>query len=134
MFRMNPIVWFAILGVAAPSALGQDLDLSWNTIDGGGRTSVSGSLSLSGTIGQPDAGQMTAAMPGHSFTLLGGFWTPCPGDLNGDRRIGLTDLTILLAHFGVASGARPEDGDLDRNGQVNLVDLTHFLARFGEGC
>jgi hypothetical protein len=47
-------------------------DLSWYTIAGGGATfSMSGSYSLGGTIGQPDAGMMSTG----SYTLLGGFWS-----------------------------------------------------------
>ena len=50
-------------------ALGQ-YSIDWFTIDGGGGTSTNGVYSLSGTIGQPDAGRMS----GGSFTLEGGFW------------------------------------------------------------
>jgi hypothetical protein len=52
---------------------GGSYDLSWNTIDGGGAMdSASGTFSLSGTVGQPEAG---APMIGGSFELTGGFWT-----------------------------------------------------------
>ena len=43
--------------------------IPWHTISGGG-TSTNGPYSVSGTIGQPDAGAMT----GGGFTLQGGFW------------------------------------------------------------
>ena len=41
-----------------------------STIAGGGGTSTNGPYSLSGTIGQPDAGRMS----GGNFSLTGGFW------------------------------------------------------------
>ena len=44
--------------------------IDWSTIDGGGGTSTGGVFSVSGTIGQPDAG----AMSGGNYTLEGGFW------------------------------------------------------------
>jgi hypothetical protein len=44
--------------------------MDWFTIDGGGGTSTGGVYSVSGTIGQPDAGPMS----GGNFTLEGGFW------------------------------------------------------------
>ena len=44
--------------------------VDWYTIDGGGGTSKGAVYSVSGTIGQPDAGHMT----GGNFTLDGGFW------------------------------------------------------------
>lgn len=58
-------------------------DLNWYTIDGGGAMfSSSGGYELSGTIGQPDAGQ---PMTGGEYTLTGGFWPGVgalsPGDL-----------------------------------------------------
>jgi hypothetical protein len=40
------------------------------TVDGGGGTSAGGGYSVTGTVGQPDAGIMS----GGSFTLAGGFW------------------------------------------------------------
>ena len=47
-----------------------DYYLDWQTIDGGGGTSTGGVYSVTGTIGQPDAG----AMSGGNYTLQGGFW------------------------------------------------------------
>jgi hypothetical protein len=47
-------------------------DISWYTVDGGGAQDLSGgSYSLSGTIGQPDAG----ALSGGAYSLNGGFWS-----------------------------------------------------------
>jgi len=45
--------------------------IDWSTSDGGGGTSTGGVYSVSGTIGQPDAG----AMSGGNYTLQGGFWS-----------------------------------------------------------
>ncbi len=56
---------------AAISAPAQNYSIDWFTIDGGGGTSSGGVYSLSGTIGQPDAG---ATMTGGQYTLVGGFW------------------------------------------------------------
>ena len=59
---------------------------------------------------------------------------PCPGDLDGDRAVSLTDLAILLANFGVGSGATRAQGDLNGDGAVNLTDLASLLASFGSSC
>lgn len=67
-----------------------------------------------------------------TFMLTG--QQPCPGDLNHDHQVGLSDLTILLAHFGVSGTAGGDDGDLDGDHDVDLSDLTAFLARFGSTC
>jgi hypothetical protein len=58
-----------MLGSAAWS-FAQPYSIDWFTIDGGGGTSTGGVYSVSGTIGQPDAGRMS----GGTFTLDGGFW------------------------------------------------------------
>ncbi len=58
---------------------------------------------------------------------------PCVGDLDGDRQVGLTDLSILLSNFGT-SGATPETGDLDGDGDVDLADLSTLLNVFGQSC
>lgn len=48
-----------------------DSRLTWNTIDSGGAMNASGGTdTLSGTIGQPDAGVLS----GGTYTLIGGFW------------------------------------------------------------
>jgi len=52
--------------------------IDWFAIDGGGGTSTGGVFAVSGTIGQPDAGEMS----GGNYSLAGGFWgasqTPPP--------------------------------------------------------
>ena len=64
----------SILGVfslaTVLSASAQTYSIDWYTIDGGGGTSSGGPYTLSGTIGQPDAGLHT----GGGYTLVGGFW------------------------------------------------------------
>ena len=52
------------------SAIAQSYSIDWFTIDGGGGTSTGGVYTVSGTIGQPDAGHMS----GGNFTIDGGFW------------------------------------------------------------
>lgn len=58
----------------------------------------------------------------------------CPGDLNGDGTVDLSDLTALLAHFGTQSGGTLADGDVDGDGDVDLADLTFLLGQFGQTC
>lgn len=56
--------------VFTTSAQAQNYAIGWFTIDGGGGTSTGGVFSISGTIGQPDAGVMS----GGQYSLNGGFW------------------------------------------------------------
>jgi hypothetical protein len=48
-----------------------EYSIGWHTIGGGGGTSAGGVYSVTGTIGQPDAG---GQMTGGAFSLTGGFW------------------------------------------------------------
>jgi hypothetical protein len=61
-----------VLGLTSPVlAETNDYDLSWWTVDSGGVTgSTSGSYTLSGTAGQPDAGSLSSG----DYDLAGGFW------------------------------------------------------------
>lgn len=58
----------------------------------------------------------------------------CPPDVNGDRRIDLVDLAILLTNFGLATGATQPMGDIDFDGDVDLTDLATLLTQFGTSC
>lgn len=76
---MNRITLIVLLTVV-PSASAQSggtYDLSWNSVDGGGGTSVGGTFALHGSVGQPDAGDLA----GGTFTLSGGFWAVAASDV-----------------------------------------------------
>ncbi|MBU0616107.1 MAG: S8 family serine peptidase, partial [Planctomycetes bacterium] len=66
--------------------------------------------------------------------VLAALESACPGDLDGDNDIDLSDLSQLLAHYGTTSGASYEDGDLDHDGDVDLNDLAGLLAVYGTPC
>jgi hypothetical protein len=53
-------------------ALAQNYNISWYKVSGGGGTSTGGVYTVSGTIGQHDAG---GAMVGGQYSLTGGFWS-----------------------------------------------------------
>jgi hypothetical protein len=50
----------------------QALVIDWHQLSGGGGSSAGGNFSVSGTIGQPDAG---STMSGGNFSLTGGYWS-----------------------------------------------------------
>ena len=62
---------FLICCGVAGDALAQ-YSIDWYKIAGGGGTSTGGVYSVSGAIGQPDAG---GAMTGGNYSLTGGFWS-----------------------------------------------------------
>src|SRR5260370_24769432 len=65
---------FAILAGLLVSSLvlahAQNYDISWYKIAGGGGSSTGGVYTVSGTIGQPDAGHLL----GGSYTIDRGYW------------------------------------------------------------
>jgi hypothetical protein len=67
---MKQFLRFWLLFLIPLCAAAQQYKIDWYTIDGGGGTSSGGQYTLSGTIGQPDAGRLA----GGSFVIEGGFW------------------------------------------------------------
>ena len=57
----------------------------------------------------------------------------CPGDLNGDYVVDLSDLAQLLGHYG-ATGVPYSSGDLDGDRDVDLGDLAELLSLYGMVC
>jgi hypothetical protein len=70
VFYVRPFFPLALLLLSLTKVHAQ-YSIDWFTVDGGGGTSTGGVYSVSGSIGQPDAGMMS----GGSFTLQGGFWS-----------------------------------------------------------
>ena len=60
------------LSLLAPDLHAQQYSIGWYKISGGGGTSSNGQYSVTGTIGQHDAG---TAMTGANYSLTGGFWS-----------------------------------------------------------
>ena len=54
-----------------------------------------------------------------------------PGDANGDGRVDVNDLTIVLSNFG-RSGMTWSQGEFTGDGTVDVNDLTIVLAHFGQ--
>ena len=62
-----------LLGCLLPTiGFAQQYSIDWHKIAGGGGTSSNGVYSVSGTIGQHDAG---GAMSGGQYSVTGGFWS-----------------------------------------------------------
>lgn len=60
-----------VVALGALNVCAQSYSIDWFTIDGGGGTSTGGVYSVSGTIGQPDAG---GPMTNGQYSVTGGFW------------------------------------------------------------
>ncbi len=139
MTRNATAVCILTMFILACTALGQ-YQISWYTVDGGGGHSAGGDFSLSGTIGQHDAGPSAGAMSGGACTLIGGFWPAavlvchCPGDMNGDGikdALDIQQFTACLIGGGACSCA-----DVDKITGVTIDDVAAFVADLiaGDSC
>jgi hypothetical protein len=131
MTRTALFVLFTSFPFANASA--QPFAIEKSVIAGGGGTSAGGSFSLSGTIGQHDAG---IPMTGGNFTLTGGFWAgdESPGtrlcaDQNEDGQVTPTDFTAWIANF----NANDLRADTNQDGLVTPTDFTAWIAAFNQG-
>jgi hypothetical protein len=68
---MKNIILFLCLLVPGIS-FAQNYSIDWYKVAGGGGTSTGGVYSVSGTIGQHDAGE---PMTGGNYSVTGGFWS-----------------------------------------------------------
>jgi hypothetical protein len=60
------------LGWLTPDLIAQNYTIDFHKIAGGGGTSSGGPFSVSGSIGQPDAG---GQMSGGGYSVTGGYWS-----------------------------------------------------------
>ncbi len=103
--------------LAAP---GQQYSVDWFKVSGGGGTSTIGQYSLSGAIGQHDAG---GPMTGGNFSLTGGFWA-----LFAVQTPGAPVLTIMLTSTTTAMVYWPSPSTGFNLQQNTNLATTNWLA------
>ena len=111
----------AVLAFAAVSAQAQtNYTVDWFTIDGGGGVSTGGTYTVTGTIGQPDAG----AMSGGQYSITGGFWAL----IAAVQTPGLPNLAIRYAtpNSVVVSWASTPASTLITNANLNTTNWVAY--------
>ncbi len=120
-------ILMALLIVSAGVAAADDLVIDWYTVDGGGEMRSSGGIfELSGTIGQPDAGEMQ----GEPYSLSGGFWAAppcwCLADMNNDGlRNGEDIQTFVDCMTGGVSDCAC--ADIETDSVLDIADVAMFV-------
>ncbi len=131
MCKARKTAQLAMLLTLLPLAVapGQNYQIDWHSIDGGGvMFSTGGNFELGGTIGQADAGLMT----GGNFELSGGFWggavpqCACLGDMNSDGDRNGADIAAFVGC--VIQGGSCVCADVNGMNGVTLADVTVFVA------
>ena len=130
-YRWRSFIWCATVAFLGCLVAAQEFEVSRSTIDGGGvMQSTGGSFELSGTIGQPDAGQMS----GGSLELTGGFWFAIPpADCDEDGLVNLLDAEHFVSCMdgpGVAPGSACRCFDIHQNSRVDLSDFAFLQTGF----
>ena len=118
------LIFLSLLTSAA--AFAQPFSVDWYKIADGGGTSTGGVFSVSGTIGQSDAGKMS----GGSFTVDGGFW----GIIAVVQTPGAPLLTLTRTGTNVViSWPSPSTGFvLQQNSVINNTNWTNFGGVVGD--
>ena len=114
-------------------------DMAWTTVDcGGGLLAGDGALQIEGTVGQSDAGELSAG----PLAMAGGYWsivvTPATCYANCDASttpplLNVLDFNCFLNHFAASDGYANCDGSTIPPA-LNVLDFNCFLNRFSNGC
>jgi hypothetical protein len=95
-------------------------------------TSVSASTAYSYQVTSINSIGESAKSPPLSITTPagGGGGTGVPGDVTGDGHVTITDLSVLLSHYG-QSGQTLSTGDCNGDSRVTILDLSILLTNYG---
>jgi hypothetical protein len=124
----------AAAAIASP-ALAQ-LRVSWWSVDGGADRSSGSGLTVTGTIGQPDAGMCS----GGGLTVSGGAWPggahACYPNCDGSTTspvLNVLDFACFLNRFAAADLWANCDNSTTPP-VLNVLDFACFLNNFAAGC
>ncbi|MGO8836101.1 MAG: hypothetical protein ACLQAH_18735 [Limisphaerales bacterium] len=103
------------MGLLFPAfGFAQQYSIDWYKVAGGGGTSTGGTYTVSGTIGQPDAG---GAMSGGQYSVTGGFWSL----ISVVQTPGLPNLTITFVGPDSVVVSWPDTGSYTLQENSNLA-------------
>ncbi len=122
---------------SAPCSAHAQFSIVAFALDGGGGASAAGTFSVTGTVGQLDAGQMS----GGTFAVLGGFWNatavaPCYANCDGNISAPLlsaADFVCFLGKFRSGDAYANCDGNTTPP-TLSAADFVCFVGAFRAGC
>jgi len=122
-FTKKDLILLTAVCIVTISVCLANYSIDWYTIDGGGATSTGGTYTITGTIGQPDAGYSYQG----EYYLAGGYWTFA--DL---CFVDYIDLAIFSQYWLYTGPDLPADLDGDTN--VNMIDLRILAEEWLSVC
>jgi hypothetical protein len=115
-------VQFMIDGQSVNTSTTSPYSYNWDT-----STASSGTHNL--TVQATDNANNVATSSAVTVTVSGGTGTK-QGDLNGDGKVNITDLSILLSNW-AKTAPSPAGADINADGKVNITDLSILLSHWG---
>jgi len=135
MARPLLAVFFAVPVLFAGHAAAQPFEIPSFTVDGGGGTLQGDIFTLSGTIGQPDAG----VLQGSRFSISGGFWSGLSDQMGCNladiaEPFGILDLNDVTGFVAAFLAGEPLADLAEPFGIIDLSDISAFVGEFLVGC
>jgi hypothetical protein len=127
MIKVSPtgsdwiVVWINPTEITDTGWVYQELDISEYADD-------QPTVYIRWTMGPTDGGWTYCGWNIDDIHILG-FKFTLDGDVNGDDKVDLVDLAIILMNYGLTG--EDLEGDLDADGDVDLNDLAVVLANYG---
>lgn len=142
LFIASILCFIALTTYVEPLSAEQQVgeEVNWQVIAGGGAiNTVQGDLLLSGTLGQPTVGLVTAG----DLDIHIGFWQDFTaagevlcGDVDASGSVNISDAVYLIGYI-FAANPPPDPlsiGDVDCSGTINMSDVVYLIAYiFGGG-
>lgn len=125
-FLDPPSLYWILEGATLQSAGGWT-DHTWS-LNGSALEATGSTLAL---VGAGDY-TLTATDPGTGCTVGFTGTVGCPGDLDGDLIVGVSDILQLLGSFGCLGECG--NTDVNADGAVNVTDVLFILGLFGSSC
>jgi hypothetical protein len=119
--RLRRLLCAALLLAAGLRVLNaQDYVIDWATVDSGGGTSTDSVYSVSGTIGQPEAG---GPLTVDDFSLVGGFWAILDSGESPNSRV--LSIALTATNTVLISWPSPNAGlVLQQNAELTTANWT----------
>jgi hypothetical protein len=107
------------------------------SLDNGKNKTITGNTSLTGLKdGKHNIIVYANDSYGNNASTNNVSFSYCLADINGDKKIDMTDINLILNHLGQKCGSKKYDSTYDLNSdcQINIFDALIALVNYGKKC